>query len=42
MKGFDAIVFDYDGTLFDTRPAIIHCVQRPFEECGGRLARPQR
>jgi len=40
MKGFDAIVFDYDGTLFDTRPAIIHCVQRAFEECGRPVGAP--
>jgi phosphoglycolate phosphatase len=34
MSGFKVIVFDYDGTLFDTRPAIVHCIQRAFEECG--------
>jgi len=32
MSAFKAIVFDYDGTLFDTRPAIVHCIQRAFEE----------
>jgi len=34
MSAFEVIVFDYDGTLFDTRPAIIHCLQRAFAECG--------
>jgi phosphoglycolate phosphatase len=34
MSAFKVIVFDYDGTLFDTRPAIIHCIQRAFEEQG--------
>jgi phosphoglycolate phosphatase len=32
MSAFKVVVFDYDGTLFDTRPAIIHCIQRAFEE----------
>ena len=32
MSTFKAIVFDYDGTLFDTRPAIVHCIQRAFEQ----------
>jgi phosphoglycolate phosphatase len=32
MSDFKAIVFDYDGTLFDTRPAIVHCIQRAFEQ----------
>jgi phosphoglycolate phosphatase len=30
MGGFDLIVFDYDGTLCDTRPAIVHCIKRIF------------
>jgi phosphoglycolate phosphatase len=34
MNGYKVIVFDYDGTLFDTRPAIFHCIQRTFAECG--------
>src|SRR5271163_2097603 len=34
MKAFDVVVFDYDGTLFDTRCAIVHCIERAFEECG--------
>jgi len=34
MNAFKAIAFDYDGTLFDTRQAIVHCIQRAFEECG--------
>jgi phosphoglycolate phosphatase len=34
MSGYKVIVFDYDGTLFDTRPAIFHCVQRAFAACG--------
>jgi phosphoglycolate phosphatase len=32
MPRFCAVVFDYDGTLFDTRPAIVHCIQRAFAE----------
>jgi len=31
------IIFDYDGTLFDTRPAIIHCLGRAFAERGGAI-----
>jgi phosphoglycolate phosphatase len=34
MSEFKVIGFDYDGTLFDTRPAIFHCIQRAFAECG--------
>ncbi len=30
MSAIAAIVFDYDGTLFDTRPAIVHCIERTF------------
>jgi phosphoglycolate phosphatase len=33
MSGFKVVVFDYDGTLFDTRPAIVHCIQRAFAAC---------
>jgi phosphoglycolate phosphatase len=32
MSSFKAIVFDYDGTLFDTRPTIVHCIRRAFEQ----------
>lgn len=31
---FELILFDYDGTLFDTRPAIAHCIERAFAERG--------
>jgi phosphoglycolate phosphatase len=34
---FNVVIFDYDGTLFDTRPAIVHCLRRSFEECGRRI-----
>jgi phosphoglycolate phosphatase len=34
MSGYKVIIFDYDGTLFDTRPAIFHCIQRAFAACG--------
>lgn len=34
LSAFRLIVFDYDGTLFDTRPAIVHCLRRAFEDCG--------
>lgn len=34
MTAFKAIAFDYDGTLFDTRSAIIHCIGRAFEKSG--------
>jgi phosphoglycolate phosphatase len=27
---FEVILFDYDGTLFDTRPAIVHCILSAF------------
>ena len=30
-SGFRLVIFDYDGTLFDTRLAIIHCIDRAFE-----------
>ncbi|MGC2122857.1 MAG: HAD hydrolase-like protein [Xanthobacteraceae bacterium] len=36
MNAFEAVALDYDGTLFDTRAAIVHCIRRAFEECGGR------
>jgi len=34
VSKYEVIVFDYDGTLFDTRPAIFHCIQRAFAKCG--------
>jgi phosphoglycolate phosphatase len=34
MSAFEAIIFDYDGTLFDTQPAIVHCIRRTFEQSG--------
>lgn len=34
MASFDLILFDYDGTLFDTRLAIAHCIERAFERRG--------
>jgi phosphoglycolate phosphatase len=34
MSGFKVVIFDYDGTLFDTWPAIVHCIQRAFAACG--------
>jgi phosphoglycolate phosphatase len=37
MGDFRVVVFDYDGTLFDTRPAIIHSIQRVFAETGRPL-----
>ena len=30
MAAFELVLFDYDGTLFDTRPAIAHCLRRAF------------
>jgi phosphoglycolate phosphatase len=29
---FKVVIFDYDGTLFDTRPAIVHCLARALME----------
>jgi phosphoglycolate phosphatase len=37
MNDFGVVVFDFDGTLFDTRSAIIHCIQRTFAELGRPL-----
>ena len=34
MSAIAAIIFDYDGTLFDTRPAIIRCIERTFALSG--------
>jgi phosphoglycolate phosphatase len=34
MSHFRAVVLDYDGTLFDTRPAIVHCIARAFAATG--------
>jgi phosphoglycolate phosphatase len=34
VSKYKVVVFDYDGTLFDTRPAIFHCIQRAFAKCG--------
>jgi len=42
MDAFDAVIFDYDGTLFDTRDAIAHCLRRAFEECGWVLPGTER
>jgi phosphoglycolate phosphatase len=30
MNAFDVVIFDFDGTLFATRPAIVHCLRRAF------------
>jgi phosphoglycolate phosphatase len=30
--GIKLVIFDYDGTLFDTRAAIVHCIGRTFEQ----------
>ena len=41
MGDFRLIVFDYDGTLFDTRAAIVHCLGRAFAQSGRAIpARP--
>jgi phosphoglycolate phosphatase len=42
MDAFDAVIFDYDGTLFDTRDAIAHCLRRAFEECDRVLPGTER
>jgi phosphoglycolate phosphatase len=34
MRAYKAVAFDYDGTLFDTRPAVVHSIQRTFEDAG--------
>jgi phosphoglycolate phosphatase len=34
MAAFEAIIFDYDGTLFDTQSAIVHCIRRTFAQSG--------
>jgi len=31
MMAYKAVAFDYDGTLFDTRPAIVHSLRAVFE-----------
>lgn len=31
MSRFQLVLLDYDGTLFDTRRAVAHCLQRTFE-----------
>ena len=30
MNAFDVVIFDFDGTLFDTRLAIVHCLRHAF------------
>jgi phosphoglycolate phosphatase len=30
MNAFDVVIFDFDGTLFATRSAIVHCLRRAF------------
>jgi len=39
VTNFDVVIFDYDGTLSDTRAAIAHCLERAFAE-HGRLIPP--
>jgi phosphoglycolate phosphatase len=34
LGGFKLVIFDYDGTLFDTRAAIVHCIGRSLEQSG--------
>ena len=34
MDGFDLIILDFDGTLFDTRPAIVACLRLTLEYFG--------
>src|SRR3974390_2950717 len=40
MRAFKAIIFDFDGTLFDTRAAIVHCFERAFAMAGRRPPQP--
>ncbi len=40
MKKYDLIVFDWDGTLFDSTAIITRCIQAAVEDVGGR--RPTR
>ena len=40
MSAFAPIIFDYDGTLFDTRPAIVHCIQRDLRAMPAGRCRP--
>lgn len=37
MGAFRLAIFDFDGTLFDTQPAVIHCIQRTFAASGRTL-----
>ncbi len=40
MKKYDLIVFDWDGTLFDSTAIITRCIQAAVEDVGGK--RPTR
>jgi phosphoglycolate phosphatase-like HAD superfamily hydrolase len=34
MRTFDLVLFDFDGTLCHTHPAIAHCIKQSFSICG--------
>ena len=38
-RRFDLIVFDWDGTLFDSTALIVRCIQASCRDLGGRRAR---
>lgn len=41
-RRFDLIVFDWDGTLFDSTALIVQCIQAAVRDVGGREPPPQR
>jgi phosphoglycolate phosphatase len=36
-RRYDLIVFDWDGTLFDSTRVIVHCIQRAVADVGGTV-----
>jgi phosphoglycolate phosphatase len=39
---FDLLIFDFDGTLCDTRVAIAHCLERALAKCGRPIPPPEQ
>jgi len=41
-RPYELVIFDFDGTLADTGPTIVWCVQKTFRDFGAPLPTPER